>query len=235
MLFFTFKTNNKISYFTFMDAIGQNFDHNKKYKSKDGYIVFVRTHTRKKITLVDKGRIFFFSNLIEKVTKSLRFYFSRFFMWLRVLFKWRKELRKNSIDFYYSGWQFDGSVVAIKFEFKNAIWYRVAGKKFTSLKKPVVIPLPENFTGTVNFEVFGFFKRQVIPVEIRHQWKISENAFYPKMTRSFVEQVDLRKVSPLIPELTVVTGYPQMTLSNVATPLKKIEINHDEFNINEYI
>ena len=172
----------------------------------------------------------------DKLTKIGLFVKSKIIIGGRLfalLFKRRNKLEKISFG-YYQKWQFDNAYLFLDFKFKNAVWFRIGKFSSYNFSKQVILDLENIHSDKINFEVFGFFQRQVFDI------KINKNVQFN--TQSFKTQFD--NMGIILPQKKIVTRTPKIglhipnlnsTIETISVKQQNIELDYKPFKIQDFI
>lgn len=172
--------------------------------------------------------IFLFSNHIKHIAKIIAFtsiVIARAFV---VLLRWNKRIKQN--HFYYSTKNnFDNSLFIIEFDFKNALYYKIAGITKSYKTKAIILNLSNYTKKDVQFIIVGLFRKKIISIPI----KTSNHLISIKTKAAFVKPIQVK------------SSFTEMTLKEIIIEAKipnpqlvylkhTLSIN-SPFNQNEFI
>ena len=121
---------------------------------------------------------------------------------------------------------FESSYIVINYRFRNAIYYRF-GKHIT-LEKKIKIFNIKNFENEFDLVVFGFFQKKKYRIRFEPKLALNTDTFKAKISNLTVKLIEQK-----LPKLARPKIY-----SNIKQPIiktKKIKINNNSYNQNEYI
>jgi len=175
-----------------------------------------------------------FSNRIKKIGlfgKSQLIKIGRLFT---ILFKRRRRIEKLYFG-YYQKWYFDNAYLFIDFKFKNAVWFKIGKFKSVDFSKQIVLDLENIHTNTIDFEVYGFFQKQVYTINLNKEANIDSQSFKTKIDNiNTVELVDQLTITT-IPLIRLQIDKPITKFEKISTKQRKKEFNYKSFKLQEYI
>ena len=153
---------------------------------------------------------------------------------LTILFRRRRKLEKISFG-YYQKWHFDNAFLFVDFKFKNAVWFRIGNYKSYDFSKPIILNLENIQTDTINFEVFGFFQKQVYKIALNKEAQINTQPFKTKIDNINIVELVQQKTRTRIPKIGLHIADPTFVFEKIAVKPQNIQINYKPFKTQDYI
>lgn len=178
--------------------------------------------------------ILFFSNKLKNLGIIRKFQFQKLGKWFYILFSRKRRLEEITFN-YFKNWHFDNAYLVVDIVFKNGIWYKIGGYKSILSNKPIVIDLANIKSDILNIEVYGFFQKKELTINLNKVGKISSESYnikFSKLSAFNLESIKI-KLKLLKPEL-LIKG-PNVQLNYLKLNMPKIEINHNLFQIQDYL
>ncbi|MBO9620205.1 MAG: hypothetical protein J7539_14350, partial [Niabella sp.] len=120
--------------------------------------------------------VFYFSDYIKPVGKKIKFVFVIIGRFLRILFRWRKDITLLQL-FYTEKYLFDNSYLVIHYRFKNALWYNFKNIKKTTEKEILILNLKTVPAMPVELVVHGFFRKRSLLISVIAEKTIESKLF----------------------------------------------------------
>ena len=175
-----------------------------------------------------------FSDKLRKIGLFIRLQLLKIGRLLTILFKRRKKLEKISFD-YYKNWHFDNAYLVVDFKFKNAVWFRIGKFKSFDFSKPIILNLENIQSDTINFEVFGFFQKQVYEIDLNRENQINTQPFKTKIDNINTVELAQQKTRTRIPKIGLHIANPTFVFEKIAVKPQNIQINYQTFKSQDYI
>lgn len=172
--------------------------------------------------------------MIKTSLKNIQYYFLKVSRLFCILFKRSKQIEKISFD-YYKNWHFDNAYLVVDFKFKNAVWYKVGEFKSFDFSKPIILNLENIQSDTINFEVFGFFQKQVYEINLNRETRINTQPFKTKIDNINIVELVQQKTRTRIPKIGLHIADPTFVFEKIAVKPQNIQINYQTFKIQDYI
>jgi hypothetical protein len=166
-----------------------------------------------------------FSQYIKYLIEKLQFIKIVFYRFLIILFRKRKRIELLYLN-YDKEHLFESSYIVINYRFRNAIYYRF-GKHIT-LEKKIKIFNIKNFENEFDLVVFGFFQKKTYRIQFEPKLALNTDTF-----KATISNLTVKLIEQEMPKL----AHPKI-YSNIKQPIintKKIKINNNSYNQNEYI
>mgnify|MGYP001317789106 CR=1 FL=1 len=179
-------------------------------------------------------RYLLFSDKLRRIGLLVKFQLIKFGRLLTILFKRRKNLEKTSFG-YYQKWHFDNAYLFVDFKFKNAVWFRIGNYKSHDFSTQIVLDLENIQTGTVLFEVFGFFQKQVYEINLNKEAKINTQSFKIKINNHNTFKLAKQNIKTQIPKIVLQNNRPILKLEKIQFVSKSVSINYKPFKTQDYI
>lgn len=177
--------------------------------------------------------ILLFSDKLKQLGAFLKFHFIRSKKWSSILFKRRKKLEKISFD-YYRNWYFNNAYLVIDFRFKNMIWFKIGKFKSFDFSKPIILNLENITTDTINFEVFGFFQKQLYEINLNKEAEMNTIAFKTKIDNIGFDLTQ-QKTRTQIPKIGLHISNPIFDFKEILIVPKNLQLNYNPFKIQDYL
>lgn len=174
-----------------------------------------------------------FSNKIRQFNSFVKFQFLKFGRWISVLFKRRKSIKKISFE-YYKYWQFNNAYLVINFQFKNAIWYKIGNIKSTDFSKPLILNLENIHSDGIDFEIFGFFQKQIYTIHLNKVAELNSEPFKTQ-THNLNLKLTNDKIRFRLSDFEITNGKTVLNFDNIKVETPSFQINYKPFQIQEYI
>jgi hypothetical protein len=123
----------------------------------------------------------------------------------------------------------------VDFKFRNAIYFKIGDTKSFDFTKPLILNLQTLNTDNIKVEVFGFLQKQVFIIELNKEIQLNSKPFRAVIENISPIEITRQKTRTKIPKLWFAFGKPKLTIQNIAVNSNQIEINHNKFNIQEFI
>jgi len=151
---------------------------------------------------------------------------------LIILFKKNKNIQLITLN-YNTNHLFKNSLIIINYQFNNALWYSFNNKK--TLEKSIKIFNLENIDSNLTFIVYGFFRKKKYILKFDPMLKIENKNFKTNFSNL---SLNLKKNS--IPKLThsfvkICISEPQLKKTKIIATKLTFDINHNNYNKNEFI
>lgn len=175
-----------------------------------------------------------FSDKIRQFNSFVKFQFLKFGRWISVLFKRRKSINKIAFE-YYKNWQFKNAYLVIDFQFRNAIWYKVGNIKSTDFFHSLILNLENIDAETIDFEVFGFFQKQIYTINLNKVAELNSEPFKTQIHN--LSSLDLIKSKILfdLPNFGIKNTKTTLNFENIKVETSTSQINYKPFKIQEYL
>ncbi len=175
-----------------------------------------------------------FSDKLRKIGLFIRLQLLKIGRLLTILFKRRKKLEKISFD-YYKNWHFDNAYLVVDFKFKNAVWFRIGKFKSFDFSKPIILNLENIQSDTINFEVFGFFQKQVYEIDLNRENQINTQPFKTKIDNINTFELIPQKARTQIPKIGLHIADPTFAFEKITIKPQNIQLDYKPFKIQDYI
>lgn len=175
-----------------------------------------------------------FSDKLKQIGLFVNFQVLKVTRLLTILFNRRRKLEKISFG-YYQKWHFDNAYLFIDFKFKNAVWIKIGNFKNYDFSKQIVLDLENIQTETVQFEVFGFFQKQVYEIKLNKETQINTKPFKTKIDNINIVELVQQKTGTRIPKIEFHIADPTFVFEKNAVKPQNIQINYKPFKIQDYI
>lgn len=172
--------------------------------------------------------------MIKTSLKNIQYYFLKVSRLFCILFKRRKRIEKITFG-YYQNWQFENAYLVVDFKFKNAVWFRIGNFKSYDFSKQIVLDLENIHTDTINFEVFGFFQKQVYEISLNKEAQINTQPFKTKIKNISIVKLAQQKSKLRISEMTLHISNPTFIFEKIAVKPQNIQFDYKPFKIQDYI
>ena len=172
--------------------------------------------------------------MIKTSLKNIQYYFLKVSRLFCILFKRRKRIEKITFG-YYQNWQFENAYLVVDFKFKNAVWFRIGNFKSYDFSKQIVLDLENIHTDTINFEVFGFFQKQVYEINLNKEAQINTQPFKTKIDNINIVELVQQNTRTRIPKIGLHIADPTFVFEKIAVKPQNIQINYQTFKIQDYI
>lgn len=172
--------------------------------------------------------------MIKKLLKTTKFHFLKVSRLFCILFKRRKRIKKISFG-YYQNWQFENAYLVVDFKFKNAVWFRIGNFKSYDFSKQIVLDLENIHTNTINFEVFGFFQKQVYEISLNKEAQINTQSFKTAIHNINTVELEQQKTKICTPEIVLNISNPTFVFEKIAVKPQNIQFDYKPFKIQDYI
>lgn len=166
-----------------------------------------------------------FSHYIKYLIEKLRFLkviIARFFL---ILFRKRKRIELLYLN-YDKEHLFETSYIVINYRFKNVIYYRF-GKHIT-LEKKIKIFNIKNFENEFDLVVYGLFQKKKYRIKFEPKLALNSDPF-----KTTISNLTVKLIEQKLPKLAHPKIY--VNIKQLIINTKKIKINNNSFNQNEYI
>lgn len=182
---------------------------------------------------------FLFSNSIRHLGQYLKFQFIKSRRWISILFKRNRKLSKISFD-YYKNWHFEEGLLLIDFQFNNAIWYKTESLKSVDVGKPIILNIQNIKSEILEFEVYGFFQKQIFHIQLNKEAHIDSTSFKTQLFNNAVSidsncTIKTPKLLTQIIKPFIILDAPTVTLRDFSTQNNQITIIHSQFKTQDYI
>lgn len=164
----------------------------------------------------------------------MKFQFSKLWKWTVLLFSWKKNLITSHFN-YFMNWRFEDCYLVIDFKFKNAIWYKVGNYKSVNFKNPLILNLQNIQGDNIIFEVFGFFRKEVIKIDLQKVAKLETYDFKTSLHQINLIQNRKSEVITNIPKLVGNLPLPYVLTKPTTVNIQNIKINIQDFKQQDYI
>ncbi|MCB0750027.1 MAG: hypothetical protein KDC52_00990 [Ignavibacteriae bacterium] len=149
------------------------------------------------------------------------------------MFKRKRYIERNNFN-YHKYWHFNNAYLVIDFQFKNAIWYKVGNIKSIDFSKPLILNLENIHTDNINFEVFGFFQKQVYTINLNKVAEVNSESF-----KTQIHNLNLKltndKIRFRLSDFAITNGKTVLNFDNIKVETPIFQINYKPFKIREYI
>jgi hypothetical protein len=168
-------------------------------------------------------------DILKQLIAFLKFHFVRIVKWFAILFKSNRRLKKLSFD-YYKNWHSNNSYLVVNFKFRNATYFKVGNTKSFDFTKPLILNLHTLNTDNIKVEVFGFFQKQVLILELNKEFQLNSKPFRTVIKNISPVEITRQKTRTKIPNLLFAKGKPKVTIQSVSINTTQIAIKHNNFN-----
>lgn len=172
--------------------------------------------------------------MIKTSLKNIQYYFLKVSRLFCILFKRRKRIEKISFG-YYQNWQFENAYLVVDFKFKNAVWFRIGNFKSYDFSKQIVLDLENIHTDTINFEVFGFFQKQVYEISLNKEAQINTQSFKTAIHNINTVELEQQKTKICTPEIVLSISNPTFAFDKISMNPTNIQFEYNTFKIQDYI
>lgn len=170
----------------------------------------------------------YFIDLLKKLY-FLKIVITRF---LIILFRRRKEIELLLLD-YNTSHLFDNSFIFINYRFKNAIYYKFG--KHKTLEKEIKIFNLKNIEKEFQLTIYGFFRKKTYKVVIYPKLNIDTSNFETEFSNLEIELLENNLIESKHPKKHPKIDKLKINISNIHTENKKLNIQTNSFNQNEFI
>jgi hypothetical protein len=198
------------------------------------HICFCPYRTTPHSTNFAMAKYLLFSDKLKQIGLFVNSQFLKIGNLLTILFKRRRKLEKISFD-YYMNWHFDNAYLVVDFKFKNAVGYKVGEFKSFDFSKPIILNLENIQSVTINFEVFGFFQKQVYVINLNRDTRINTQPFKTKIDNINMVKLVQQKTRIRIPKIGLHIADPTFVFEKIAVKTQNIQINYQTFKTQDYI
>jgi hypothetical protein len=151
---------------------------------------------------------------------------------LTILFKRRKKLERISFG-YYQKWHFNNAYLFLDFRFKNAVWFRIDQFTCYDFSKQLVLDLENIQKDTLNFEVFGFFQKQIYKIHLNKEAQINTPIFKTKIEKINNFELLPHKTTSRITQIGLHIPNITPTVENISVKKQNIKLYQTPFKIEE--
>lgn len=173
-----------------------------------------------------------FSNYFSYIINKLHFLLIVFIRFIKIVFKSNRAIKLEYLN-HNSDHLFDSSFLVLKYNFKNALYYKI-NIQTTVSNTPKVFNLNE-ITNPIEFVVYGFFERQSYYIAFEPSLTLNSNSFVTSISNLNIE---LNNPSNLIISITNFQNKiktPKVKNLSIKYNNKNIKILTQPFNQKEFI
>lgn len=174
------------------------------------------------------------SEKLNQVIFFLKFQSIIIAKWLTILLKRNKKLKKIGFD-YYKNWHSEKSFLIVELKFENAIYFKVGNLRKYEFSKPLVLNLELVATNTINVEVFGFFQKQVLVIDLKKEIQTNTESFKTTIQnfRTFELGDHKTELGLIKPRLSALK--PEIFNRNVNINISSITVNFTKFKSQNFL
>jgi hypothetical protein len=176
----------------------------------------------------------YFSDYIRPATNKIRFAFIVLGRFFGILFRRHKKLVLLDLD-YQKKYQFDQSLLVIRYRFKNALWYCFKRVRRTTDAGVIVLNLTKIPEMPLTLIVHGFLSKKIFLIDITPEAALQTKSLRTKI----VKPCNLKSYTkPVV--VGGDTSYPAISKVDVNCPAFKMKPTHihmkyPSFNQTEFL
>jgi hypothetical protein len=134
------------------------------------------------------------SDYIKPVIRKIGFGLTILIRFFKILFTRHKELILLELD-YGKRYQFDKSLLVIRYQFRNALWYDFKGIRQTTKAGIIVLDMPNIKTRPVKLAVHGFFNKKTFLIDIKPEAILQTNSFMASIIKPYNLQNQFKPIA----------------------------------------
>jgi len=166
--------------------------------------------------------------ILKQLIPFLKFHFVRIVKSFAILCKRNRRLKKISFD-YYKNWHSNNSYLVVDIIFQNATYFKVGNTKSFDFTKPLILNLQTLNTDSIKVEVFGFFQKQVLTINLNKEFQLNSKPFRTIIKNISLVEITRQKTITKIHNLWFAKGKPKVTIQSVSINKTQIAINYNNF------
>ena len=166
-----------------------------------------------------------FSNYFPNLINQLQFLLIVTIRFIKIIFKSNRTIQLGYLK-HNADNLFDSSFLVIKYNFQNALYYKI-NNQTTLSDTPKVFNLSE-ITNPIEFVVYGFFERQTYYIAFQPSLTLNSNSFVTSISNLKIELNNPSKLSLKLKSI-------QNKIKTPKIKKQKIKILTNPFNQKEFI
>lgn len=173
-----------------------------------------------------------FSNYFPNLINQLQFLLIVTIRFIKIVFKSDRAIQLRYLN-HNADHLFDSSFLVIKYNFQNALYYKI-NNQTTLSDTPKVFNLSE-ITNPIEFVVYGFFERQTYYIAFQPSLTLNNNSFVTSISNL---KIELKNSSKLILNIKTIQNKiktPKIKNQRIIYSNKNIKILTKPFNQKEFI
>lgn len=168
-------------------------------------------------------------DILKQLIAFLKFHFVRIGKWFAILFKRNRQLKKLSFD-YYKNWHSNNSYLLVDFKFRNAIYFKVGNNKSFDFTKPLILNLQRLNTEIIKVEVFGFFQKLVLIIELNKEFQFNSKPLRAEIKNISPVEITRQKIRTKKTKLWMTRDKIKVANKSVSINTPQIAIKYNNFN-----
>jgi len=171
---------------------------------------------------------------MSKLTKTTKDLSIITYRGIKFILKRKRNIEKINFN-YFKSWHAEQSYLILNIDFNNVIYYKINGIKYFNIKSHIYLNLKKIKTNKLEFEVFGFFQKQIFTVEIDKEIDFNSNQFQAKINQLHFEFIDEYKV--IIKNNLINHNSPKVKLNITKTQINTVpfKLNFNTYKIENYL
>ncbi len=171
---------------------------------------------------------------LKKIVSIFKFQSILILKWIQIFLKKDRSLEKVSFD-YYRNWHSEKSFLIVELKFENAIYFKVGNLRKFEFSKPFVLNLELVATKTISVEVFGFFQKQVLVIDLKKELQTNTESFKTTIQnfRTFELGDHKTELGLIKPRLSALK--PEILNRNVNINISSITVNFTKFKSQNFL
>lgn len=176
----------------------------------------------------------YFSDCVNPAAKKITFAFVVIGRFFKIFFSRNKQLTLQKLD-YSKKYQFDKSLLIIRYEFKNALWYNFHGIKKTNNAGVIVLNIQNLKAKPIILTVHGFFNKKTFQFDIQPEARLQASYFNTAFIKPYNLQHQLAPLAVSKFLFKPVLSKVSMCYTSILKPLNNFQIVHQPFNQTQFI
>jgi hypothetical protein len=118
----------------------------------------------------------------------------------------------------------------VDFKFRNAIYFKVENTKSFDFTKPLILNLQRLNTEIIKVEVFGFFQKQVLIIELNKEFQINSKLLRAEIKNISPVEITRQKIRTKKTKLWMTRDKIKVANKSVSINTPQIAIKYNNFN-----